>query len=127
MENCNCFFFFFSSRRRHTRCYRDWSSDVCSSDLEELIENIDIGGPAMVRSAAKNFQSVGVVTDPGDYPAIAAELRERGELSVATRLNLARKAYARTARYDGEIATELERLSVSDAAAGGNGIVIGAL
>jgi phosphoribosylaminoimidazolecarboxamide formyltransferase/IMP cyclohydrolase len=92
---------------------------------EELIENIDIGGPAMVRSAAKNFQSVGVVTDPGDYALVAAELRERGELSVATRLNLARKAYARTARYDGEIATELERLSVSAGAAGG--IVIGAL
>ena len=49
---------------------------------EELIENIDIGGPAMVRSAAKNFQSVGVVTDPGDYAAIAAELREKGELSA---------------------------------------------
>src|SRR5580704_13559244 len=94
---------------------------------EELIENIDIGGPAMVRSAAKNFQSVGVVTDPADYAAVATELRERGGLSVATRLNLARKAYARTARYDGEIATELERLSVSEGAAGGNGIVIGAL
>ena len=78
---------------------------------EELIENIDIGGPAMVRSAAKNFQSVGVVTDPADYAALAAELRENGELSLATRLALARKAYARTARYDGEIATELERLS----------------
>src|SRR6202046_1373514 len=73
----------------------------------ELIENIDIGGPAMVRSAAKNFQSVGVVTDPADYAAIAAELRDKGELSLGTRLNLARKAYARTARYDGEVANEL--------------------
>ena len=80
---------------------------------EELIENIDIGGPAMVRSAAKNFQSVGVVTDPADYPAIAAQLREKRELSLATRLALARKAYARTARYDGEIATELERLAAN--------------
>jgi phosphoribosylaminoimidazolecarboxamide formyltransferase/IMP cyclohydrolase len=78
---------------------------------DELIENIDIGGPAMVRSAAKNFQSVGVVTDPADYASIAAELRENGELSLGTRLVLARKAYARTARYDGEISTELERLS----------------
>ena len=93
---------------------------------EELIENIDIGGPAMVRSAAKNFQSVGVVTDPSDYAAIAAELRDKGELSLETRLNLARKAYARTARYDGEIATELERLSVSNTT-GGIGVVIGAL
>ena len=83
---------------------------------EELIENIDIGGPAMVRSAAKNFQSVGVVTDPADYAAIAAELREKRELSLGTRLGLARKAYARTARYDGEIATEMERLA-------GNGAV----
>jgi phosphoribosylaminoimidazolecarboxamide formyltransferase/IMP cyclohydrolase len=80
---------------------------------EELIENIDIGGPAMVRSAAKNFQSVGVVTDPADYASIAAELREKRELSLATRLALARKAYARTARYDGEIATELERLAAN--------------
>ena len=78
---------------------------------DELIENIDIGGPAMVRSAAKNFQSVGVVTDPADYASIAAELRETGELRLGTRLVLARKAYARTARYDGEISTELERLS----------------
>jgi phosphoribosylaminoimidazolecarboxamide formyltransferase/IMP cyclohydrolase len=80
---------------------------------EEMIENIDIGGPAMVRSAAKNFQSVGVVTDAADYGAIAGELREHKELSLATRLALARKAYARTARYDGEIASELERLSAN--------------
>ena len=89
---------------------------------EEMIENIDIGGPSMVRSAAKNFQSVAVVTDPGDYAAIAAELRDKRELGLATRLALARKAYARTARYDGEIATELERLAASD-----GGITIGSL
>ena len=64
----------------------------------------------MVRSAAKNFQSVGVVTDSADYGVVAAELREKRELSMATRLMLARKAYARTARYDGEIATELVAL-----------------
>jgi phosphoribosylaminoimidazolecarboxamide formyltransferase/IMP cyclohydrolase len=80
---------------------------------EELVENVDIGGPAMVRSAAKNFQSVGVITDPGDYAAVAAELRGKRELSLATRLALARKAYARTSRYDGEIATELERLAAN--------------
>jgi phosphoribosylaminoimidazolecarboxamide formyltransferase / IMP cyclohydrolase len=79
----------------------------------ELIENIDIGGPAMLRSAAKNFQSVGVATDPADYGQIVSELREKGELSLGTRLALARKAYARTARYDGEIATELERLAAN--------------
>jgi phosphoribosylaminoimidazolecarboxamide formyltransferase / IMP cyclohydrolase len=80
----------------------------------ELVENIDIGGPAMLRSAAKNFQSVAVVTDPADYPAILAELRGKGELNLSTRLNLARKAYAHTSLYDGEIATELERLAAND-------------
>ncbi len=81
--------------------------------VDELIENIDIGGPAMVRSAAKNFESVAVVTDPADYPALAKELAERGDWSLETRLALARKAFAATARYDGMIATELERLAVS--------------
>lgn len=80
---------------------------------EELIENIDIGGPAMVRSAAKNFESVAVVTDPADYNAIAKEIEDTSGISLATRLSLARKAYARTARYDGEIATELERLAAN--------------
>jgi len=89
---------------------------------EELIENIDIGGPAMVRSAAKNFQSVGVITDPADYVPVATELREKHELSLGTRLDLARKAYARTARYDGEIATELERLT-----AAGGAVTVGPL
>jgi phosphoribosylaminoimidazolecarboxamide formyltransferase / IMP cyclohydrolase len=81
--------------------------------VEELIENIDIGGPAMVRSAAKNMESVAVVTDPADYAAVAAELAESGAFSLATRVALARKAFAATARYDGMIATELERLAVS--------------
>jgi phosphoribosylaminoimidazolecarboxamide formyltransferase/IMP cyclohydrolase len=80
---------------------------------EELIENIDIGGPTMVRSAAKNFESVAVVTDPADYAAVAAEIVEHGEVGLATRLELARKAFALTARYDGMIATELERLSAA--------------
>ena len=81
---------------------------------EELIENIDIGGPAMVRSAAKNFESVAVITDPSDYAAVAGEIERGRELSAATRLDLARKAFARTAQYDGEIATSLERLAISD-------------
>jgi phosphoribosylaminoimidazolecarboxamide formyltransferase/IMP cyclohydrolase len=79
----------------------------------ELIENIDIGGPTMIRSAAKNFESVAVVTDPADYPTVAAEIAASGETTLATRLDLARKAFALTARYDGRIATELERLSVA--------------
>ena len=88
--------------------------------VEELIENIDIGGPAMVRSAAKNMDSVAVVTDPADYAAVASELAASGGFSLATRVSLARKAFAATARYDGMIATELERLAVS-----GQGLALG--
>ena len=79
---------------------------------EELIENIDIGGPTMLRSAAKNFESVTVVTDPADYARVADELEATHETSLATRLELARKVFASTSRYDGLITTELERLSV---------------
>jgi phosphoribosylaminoimidazolecarboxamide formyltransferase/IMP cyclohydrolase len=78
---------------------------------QELIENIDIGGPTMVRSAAKNFESVAVVTDPADYPRVAKELTGSHDLNLATRLELADKAFALTARYDGEITTTLERLA----------------
>lgn len=82
---------------------------------EELIENIDIGGPTMVRSAAKNFESVAVVTDPADYPRVAEELKASARrLSPATRLELARKAFAATSRYDGMITTELERLEAAE-------------
>jgi phosphoribosylaminoimidazolecarboxamide formyltransferase/IMP cyclohydrolase len=81
---------------------------------EALIENIDIGGPTMVRSAAKNFESVAVIIDPADYARIAEELKTNNRsLSLATRLELARKAFAATARYDGMITTELERLTAS--------------
>jgi phosphoribosylaminoimidazolecarboxamide formyltransferase / IMP cyclohydrolase len=81
---------------------------------EDLIENIDIGGPAMVRSAAKNFESVAVVTDPTDYASLLAEFGERRDWSLKTRLSLARKAFAMTACYDSLIATELERLQASE-------------
>ena len=77
---------------------------------EELIENIDIGGPTMLRSAAKNFESVTVITDPADYSRVASELEQSRETSLATRLDLARKVFATTSRYDGMITTELERL-----------------
>jgi phosphoribosylaminoimidazolecarboxamide formyltransferase/IMP cyclohydrolase len=77
----------------------------------ELIENIDIGGPTMLRSAAKNFESVTVVTDPADYQRVATELEAGKETSLATRLDLARKVFAATSSYDGMITTELERLS----------------
>jgi len=78
---------------------------------EELIENIDIGGPSLVRSAAKNFSSVAVVTDPADYGWVADAVEQKGELELKSRLLLAQKAFALTARYDGIIATEIERLT----------------
>lgn len=83
---------------------------------EELIENIDIGGPTMLRSAAKNFESVTVVTDPSDYNRVATELESSRETTLATRLELARKVFAVTSAYDGIITTELERLSATSAA-----------
>jgi phosphoribosylaminoimidazolecarboxamide formyltransferase / IMP cyclohydrolase len=85
---------------------------------EEMVENIDIGGPAMLRSAAKNFASVAVVTDPSQYDEVATELEKAGELSLKTRLGLARQAYARTSEYDGMITTELERLEIEGAKEG---------
>ena len=73
---------------------------------EEAIENIDIGGPTMVRAAAKNFSGVGIVTDPTDYDVVLAELREnKNELSYETRRGLAAKAFHHTAHYDSAIAT----------------------
>src|SRR5579864_5307728 len=79
---------------------------------EEMIENIDIGGPSMVRSAAKNWRDVAIVTAPADYAAIAEEMEKSGsELSRATRWRLAQKAFATTAAYDSAIASTLERVS----------------
>jgi phosphoribosylaminoimidazolecarboxamide formyltransferase/IMP cyclohydrolase len=84
--------------------------------FDDIIENIDIGGPAMIRSAAKNHERVGVVVDPADYPRVLEEVREQGELSAPTRFALARKAFAHTAAYDGAIASYLGRLNAPDAA-----------
>ena len=76
--------------------------------FDEVIENIDIGGPSMVRSAAKNFRDVAIVTSPDDYSAIADELAASGgELSLGTRWRLAQKAFATTAAYDTAIAATL--------------------
>jgi phosphoribosylaminoimidazolecarboxamide formyltransferase / IMP cyclohydrolase len=82
--------------------------------FEELIENIDIGGPSMIRSAAKNFQDVAIVTSPGDYDAIADEMAQHGaQLSSDTRWRLAQKAFATTAAYDAAIASTLETVSAN--------------
>ncbi|HKZ07751.1 MAG TPA: bifunctional phosphoribosylaminoimidazolecarboxamide formyltransferase/IMP cyclohydrolase [Methylomirabilota bacterium] len=75
--------------------------------LAHAIENIDIGGPSMIRGAAKNHESVGVVTDPGQYGPVLDELHRTGALSDETRYRLAAEAFRRTAQYDAAIATYL--------------------
>ena len=82
--------------------------------FEELIENIDIGGPSMIRSAAKNFHDVAIVTSPSDYDSIADELvRSGGALSHETKWRLAQKAFATTAAYDSAIASTLEQIDAN--------------
>ena len=79
--------------------------------LDELIENIDIGGPTMIRSAAKNFQDVAVITSPDDYRAISEEMRENGGcLTRETHWRLAQKAFRTTADYDGAISVRLAQV-----------------
>jgi len=77
--------------------------------MEDAIENIDIGGPSMVRSAAKNWRDVTIVCDPADYDTILAEIREDGFTSDATRLKLSAKAYTHTAEYDMCISTYMRK------------------
>ena len=83
--------------------------------FDELIENIDIGGPSLIRAAAKNFRDVAVVTDPSDYPGIGDELAAQGTLSATTHWRLARKAFDATAAYDRAIAGTLARLEIGQA------------
>ncbi len=72
--------------------------------LEDAIENIDIGGPTLLRASAKNYQAVTVVVDPGDYPQIMAEMKlNKGATTIGTRFNLARKVFKLTHEYDGAI------------------------
>ena len=88
------------------------------STSEDARGNIDIGGPCMVRAAAKNFHRVAVVTDPADYPRLVAELAAGGgALALATRFALAKKAFALTARYDAAIAAYLADLDLRAMAA----------
>ena len=83
--------------------------------LAEAIENIDIGGPAMLRSAAKNSSRVGVLVDPDDYAQVLAELRKDGcALSEATRMRLAQKAFAHTARYDAAVSNYLNAIDAGN-------------
>ena len=83
--------------------------------LEDAMENIDIGGPAMIRAAAKNYGSVAVVVDPADYPLVLEQIRAGGEVSEATRFALAKKVFAHSAAYDGAIANYLFSLGADNA------------
>src|SRR5438874_7972872 len=84
--------------------------------LAEAIENIDIGGPSMIRSAAKNYESVTVVVDPADYDAVLENIRDNsGETTLKLRERLAIKAFIRTAEYDRAIGTFLNREQATDA------------
>lgn len=79
--------------------------------LEDAIENIDIGGPAMLRSAAKNYKDVAVVCDPADYADIIAEMKKNdGSLSTDTKFELSKKTFSHTAQYDGAIANYMSSL-----------------
>ena len=88
------------------------------ASLDELIEMIDIGGPAMIRSAAKNHAAVGVLVDPDDYEPAIAELQSQGELLTVTRRRLAAKAFAHTAAYDTLISGTLKHRFGRDSEAG---------
>ena len=85
--------------------------------LGEAIENIDIGGPSMLRSAAKNHESVTVVADPADYAMVAEQVRASGNTTLELRRRLAAKVFARTAAYDAAIAAHLERAFATGPAA----------
>lgn len=76
--------------------------------LEDAIENIDIGGPTMLRSAAKNYTDVAVVVSPQDYSRVLDEIRKTGEVSLKTRFELCRTVFQHTARYDSAISAWLE-------------------
>ena len=81
--------------------------------LEDAIENIDIGGPTLLRASAKNFHDVTVVVDPADYTAIIKEIKETGATTLKTRFKLARKVFALTSSYDTAISNWLEKVDVA--------------
>ncbi len=81
--------------------------------LEEAIENIDIGGPSMLRSSAKNFRYVTVIVDPADYEVVLREMKKTGgETTLKTRFRLARKVFQLTHQYDGAISGYLETVDI---------------
>jgi phosphoribosylaminoimidazolecarboxamide formyltransferase/IMP cyclohydrolase len=91
------------------------AAEKTAASESELIENIDIGGPSLIRAAAKNFENVAIIIEPSQYKAVLAELRENGGLSLETRKRLAWEAFTRTAEYDAIISNTLkEALAIRD-------------
>jgi phosphoribosylaminoimidazolecarboxamide formyltransferase/IMP cyclohydrolase len=80
--------------------------------LADAIENIDIGGPTMLRAAAKNYRDVTVLVDPADYPQVIKEMRATGNTTLKTRFRLARKVFALTSSYDTAISAWLEKIDI---------------
>lgn len=93
-----------------------YAFDKATADADctvaNAIENIDIGGPTMLRAAAKNFQDVTVLVDPADYPQVLSELREQGNTTLKTRFKLAVKVFELTSKYDTAIAVWLNKVDV---------------
>jgi phosphoribosylaminoimidazolecarboxamide formyltransferase/IMP cyclohydrolase len=88
------------------------TASKAGAEFHDIIENIDIGGPSMVRSAGKNFQDVAIITSPDDYDAIVKEMQANGgSLSLQTKWRLAQTAFATTAAYDSAIASTLESIA----------------
>jgi len=81
--------------------------------LDEAVENIDIGGPAMLRSSAKNIKYVTVVIDPADYSKVLEEIRQDGTTTLETRFKLAKKVFKLTWQYDGAISNYLEKVKLT--------------
>lgn len=80
--------------------------------LADAIENIDIGGPTLLRASAKNFQDVTVIVDPGDYELVLGEIRDNGNTTLKTRFYLATKVFALTSKYDTTISEWLDKIDV---------------
>lgn len=90
------------------------AADNPATTVEKLIEEIDIGGPSLVRAAAKNFKHVLVVVDPGDYVEVLGHLDSRGDWPMGFRLEMMRKAFGHTAKYDAVISQEMDYLACFD-------------
>lgn len=88
----------------------DKATDDPNCTLANAIENIDIGGPTMLRAAAKNYADVTVIVDPADYPTVISEIKESGNTTLKTRFKLARKVFALTSKYDTAIINWLDKI-----------------